>query len=108
MKSIQTLFVAFFLISLNCDTLEAQSETMNQRPIQDTYFATFECESCTKKNKFLIAGPEGHRFRGVDFPLTQELKPGTYKMTYWQNRVQQIHLPFTISPNSENVIIVKE
>ena len=56
----------------------------------------------------MISGPEDHTFKEVKFPLKQELKLGAYEMTYWQNRVQQIHLPFTVSPESENVIIVKE
>ncbi|MEM9144112.1 MAG: DUF2807 domain-containing protein, partial [Bacteroidota bacterium] len=56
----------------------------------------FECESCTQKNTFKISGPEDHTYKKVVFPLKKALRPGNYTMTYWQNKVQQIHLPFTV------------
>jgi hypothetical protein len=101
------LFIVVF-ISTSFNIINAQSENDVNQKAQDSYLVTFECESCTRKNKFSISGPENYTFKEVQFPLKQELKPGNYKMTYWQNRVQQIHLPFSIIRDSENIITVKD
>lgn len=108
MEPIKIFFFGTFLIFLNCNIIKAQSETEIQKGVNKSYVVKFECKSCTERNKFNISGPEDHTFKAVKFPFTQELKPGEYEMTYWQNRVQQIHLPFSVIPDSENVIVVKD
>lgn len=108
MKLTVVIFIASFLVFLNNEKLKTQSENKVQQSIQKTFLVTFECKSCTKRNKFSISGTESHTFSSVEFPLKKELKEGEYKMTYWQNKVQQIHLPFSVSSSSKNMIIVKE
>ena len=108
MKLISTFLVAILFTFISCIEVKAQSVEDSVEISEETFLVTFECESCTKRNKFSISGPEDHTFKEVKIPLKKELKPGEYKMTYWQNRVQQIHLPFTVSTDSENIIIVKE
>ncbi len=75
---------------------------------QELVLVTFKCESCTTKNKFSVLGPTEFTLKRVEFPFSRKLKPGKYKMTYWQNRVQQIHLPFVVNPDSKNIVTVKE
>jgi hypothetical protein len=101
------LFVLLFLVIPSNEAAKSQSEKTSQKLNQKSFVVTFECESCTVRNKFSISGPEEFNFKKVQFPLRQRLEPGEYEMTYWQNRVQQIHLPFSVGPNSKNVIIVK-
>lgn len=105
MKLIRLTLILLF----TCYISKAQSEKDSLRVIKDaeSLLVTFECTSCTAKNKFSISGTENFIFRKVKFPLEKVLKPGDYKMTYWQNRVQQIHLPFLVKPDSENLITVK-
>ncbi len=67
----------------------------------------FECESCNLKNKLAISGKENHTWEKIKFPFKQSLKPGKYEMIYWQKKVQQIRLPFTVGQDSINVIRVK-
>lgn len=104
--------LALVLISLiflsSSRTLDIHSENEHRQELEESYLVTFECNSCTEKNKFLISGPEEHNFKAVKFPLKIELKSGEYEMTYWQNRVQQIHLPFDVASDSENIITVKD
>ncbi len=80
----------------------------SQNVADEPVLVTFECGSCKVRNKFTISGAEDHIFKRVTFPLKHLLKPGKYQMTYWQNKVQQIHLPFSVSPKANNIIIVKE
>ncbi len=108
MKSTYTIIITILFIALICNETKAQSKEDLKATAQETLLVTFECKSCTKRNKFAISGPERHTFKKLEFPLKKELRPGDYKMTYWQNRVQQIHLPFSVSPDSENVVIVKD
>ncbi|TMU54743.1 hypothetical protein [Flagellimonas algicola] len=75
---------------------------------KDLVLVTFKCESCKIKNKFEVSGPTEFVMERVDFPFSKKMKPGKYEMTYWQNRVQQIHLPFSVHKESENLVIVKE
>lgn len=107
MKSANKLFISFFIMAFACASVNAQSENKTKQTGKESVLVIFDCESCTKRNKFYISGPEEHTFKQVRFPLEQELKPGHYEMTYWQNKVQQIHLPFQVNSESENMITVK-
>ncbi|MEM1134472.1 MAG: hypothetical protein AAGI07_01445 [Bacteroidota bacterium] len=69
---------------------------------------TFTCGSCKIKNKLKVSGPDEFILTQIEFPIEKKLKPGSYEMTYWQNRVQQIHLPFTVKENSKNIIRIKD
>lgn len=106
MKFTNRLFFLFFVMAfaIVLAQTEGKSEQTNTEPV----LVTFECGSCKKRNKFKISGPETHVFKQAQFPIEQELKPGEYEMIYWQNKVQQIHLPFSVDPETENVIVVKE
>ncbi len=74
----------------------------------DRVKVTFTCESCKIKNKLKVSGPDEFVLTKIEFPIEKRLRPGVYKMTYWQNKVQQIHLPFTVKENSKNTVKVKD
>lgn len=105
MKSKNKLSLSLFIIVFAYYASNAQTENKNKK---ESVLVTFECEPCTKRNKFKISGLENHVFVQAQFPIDQKLKPGEYEMTYWQNKVQQIHLPFSVDPETKNVIVVKE
>lgn len=108
MKFKNKLLFSFFLMVFACYSTNAQARAKSKKTNIESVLVTFECESCTKRNKFKISGPESHVFKQAQFPIEQILPPGEYEMTYWQNKVQQIHLPFTVNPEIKNVIVVKE
>ena len=108
MKFANKIFIPFFLLVFAFTSVNAQSEKKSDQRNTDSVLVTFECESCTKRNKFRISGPQTHVFKQAQFPIEQELKPGEYEMTYWQNKVQQIHLPFSVSSGSKTIIVVKD
>ncbi len=93
-------------IKTQLNTPQLQQDTL--RPDNEALLVTFKCESCKIKNKFKVSGKEEFTLKKVIFPLEKKLKPGKYEMTYWQNKVQQIHLPFTVKPNTQNIITVKK
>lgn len=115
-NKIHNLIFALMLIFVGfTNTVNAQSESDTIQTQQDsantqdkTIEVIFECESCMAKNKFEISGMENFKFKKVIFPLKVKLKVGSYKMTYWQNKVRQIHLPFSVKPDEVNRIIVKK
>ena len=102
MKNLGALM--FFMGILGCGAAMAQSDADSVQRVA----VTFRCEPCTKNNKLVVVGPEEHTFKADIFPLRKKLKPGYYTMTYWQKKVQQIHLPFLVKKEGENNIIVKE
>ena len=102
----QTVFT-ILLISLTFYDLKAQSKKELRRPDSSFVEVTFKCKSCEEKNRFLIKGIQQMEFKNLKFPLVRKLNPGLYDMTYWQNKVQQIHLPFHVYSDSTNVITVK-
>ena len=108
MKTLRTLFITLLFATFVFNTVKAQKQNTTPQPGQKLVLVTFECKSCTEKNNFSISGPDEFTFKKVKFPFEQELKQGEYEMTYWQNKIQQIHLPFSVLPDSENVIIVKD
>lgn len=108
MKFILGLFSVVYLFFVSIKTVDVQDENIHRVEKQESVLVTFECHSCTKKNKFYISGPEEHTFKAVKFPLKIKLTPGEYEMTYWQNRIQQIHLPFDVSSGSKNRVTVKD
>ena len=114
-KANRLILMATIIFGGFINTIKAQSETKAIESQQDSIMSddqsilvTFECEPCKSKNKFAVSGKENFTLKKVEFPLEKKLKPGTYEMTYWQNKVQQIHLPFTVKPDSTNHIIVKK
>ena len=108
MKIISTILLLFLITSFSA--YNSHNEIIDKSDFSEAALVvvTFKCESCTRKNKFSVAGPDEFTEKNVKFPLVKKLQPGKYEMTYWQNRVQQIRLPFTVIPNSENTIIVKD
>ena len=84
-----------------------------QAPIANDKSETveFTCATCTGKSKLTISGNNvsisQERDKGKMFPLKQQLAPGDYRYTYWQNGVLQMQLPFTVKAGEENVVNVK-
>lgn len=107
MKFTLGVLLVLFLVSTNSYRNLKGYDHSSSPQLEESFLMTFECYSCTKRNKFQISGPEEHIFNAVEFPLKVKLKPGEYDMTYWQNRVQQIHLPFDVGSEFENKIVVK-
>jgi hypothetical protein len=108
MKLATAIPLSALLLLVSFSTLTKSSERLEPQKTRESFVVTFECNSCTKRNKFYISGPDEHTFNAVEFPLEFKLKSGSYEMTYWQNRIRQIHLPFNVSPGSENIIVVKD
>jgi hypothetical protein len=74
---------------------------------------TFTCPTCEGRVKLIISGPttiteefDAPKNKGR-FPRTMSLQPGTYYYEYWQNGVQQMHLPFTVKTGQQNEVTVK-
>lgn len=64
---------------------------------------TFVCPTCTGKTKLSVNGSGFSVDREVvirqdkpGFPFDLNMPPGDYQYTYWQNRVEQMRLPFTV------------
>lgn len=75
---------------------------------------TFVCPTCTGKTKLLVNGSGFSAEREVvieknkpGFPFELDMPPGAYQYTYWQNRVEQMRLPFTVKAGEQNVVTVK-
>jgi len=103
MKTISALFLIFLITISSSQNIDEQPNLSGQ----ELALVTFKCESCTAKNKFSVSGPTKFTVKQVNFPFTKKMEPGKYRMTYWQNRVRQIHLPFTVTSNLENEVTVK-
>ena len=74
---------------------------------------TFICPTCEGRVKLIVSGPttiteefDAPKNKGR-FPRTMSLQPGTYYYEYWQNGVQQMHLPFTVKTGQQNEVTVK-
>ncbi|MBD2757019.1 hypothetical protein [Spirosoma validum] len=84
-------------------------------PQAGTETVTFDCKTCTGKSRLEIYGNgftstrqfDSNKDREPAFPFTLNLNPGTYQYTYWQNKVQQMKLPFTVKAGETNVVTVK-
>ena len=80
-----------------------------------TETVTFACETCRGRTKLIITGSGFSATHEVNttkedkpaFPFELTLQPGKYRYEYWQNGVQQMHLPFTVKAGEENVVKVK-
>ncbi len=75
---------------------------------------TFVCPTCVGKTKLSVSGNgfSAERELEIDkgksgFPFTLEMPPGDYQYTYWQNKVEQMKLPFTVKAGQENTVTVK-
>ena len=110
MKFHYKILMIISIISCSCNMMIAQNERGTKKTKaadHKSVIVVFKCEDCKIKNKFSVLGAQNFTLKKVKFPLKRTLVPGTYKMTYWQNRVQQIHLPFTVKLGETNYIKVK-
>ena len=77
---------------------------------------TVVCESCTGRMRLEIngdgfnytrthddTGDDKKAFADIEVPM----KPGEYRLKYWQNKVLQIQKSFTVRAGEKNVISVK-
>lgn len=84
-------------------------------PQAGTETVTFECKTCTGKSRLEVYGNgftstrefDSSKDREPTFPFTLTLNPGTYQYIYWQNKVKQMQLPFTVKAGETNVVNVK-
>lgn len=83
------------------------SVSVQKNTISDTTAVVFACSTCKPNNKIVIRGVENKIITNPKFPLTLYLKPGEYNMTYVQNKIQQINLPFVVDRGEVNTIKVK-
>ncbi len=74
---------------------------------------TFTCPTCEGRVKLIVSGPtniteefDAPKKKGR-FPRTMSLQPGAYYYEYWQNGVQQMHLPFIVKTGQQNEVTVK-
>ena len=75
---------------------------------------TFVCPTCVGRTKLSVNGSGFSAEREVvieknkpGFPFELDMPPGDYRYTYWQNRVEQIRLPFTVKTGEQNMVMVK-
>ena len=75
---------------------------------------TFVCPTCMGRTKLSVNGSGFSAEREVvieknkpGFPFDLDMPPGDYQYTYWQNRVEQMRLPFTVRVGEQNVVTVK-
>lgn len=75
---------------------------------------TFVCPTCAGKAKLLVNGSGFSAEREVmieknkpGFPFDLDMPPGDYQYTYWQNRVEQMRLPFTVKAGETTTVTVK-
>ena len=75
---------------------------------------TFVCSTCVGRTKLSVNGSGFSAEREVvieknkpGFPFELDMPPGDYQYTYWQNRVEQMRLPFTVKAGEQNVVTVK-
>ncbi|MBO0937446.1 hypothetical protein J2I47_12895 [Fibrella sp. HMF5335] len=101
---------ALFTLLCCANAMLATAQTV---PANDT--VRFECPNCQGNMKLMINGKgtnmtyEQKSSSNVNtlFPVAMPLPPGKYYYTYWQNGVQQMHLPFIIKAGEKNVVTVK-
>jgi len=75
----------------------------------------FICESCAGRMKLQITGDgvsvirEEYPKLGEKsmFPLLMTLKPGEYRLTYWQNKVMQNQNTFTVNAGEPTEVRIK-
>lgn len=75
---------------------------------------TFICPTCMGKTKLSVDGSGFSAEREIvieknkpGFPFELDMPPGEYQYTYWQNRVEQMRLSFTVKAGEQNVVMVK-
>lgn len=75
---------------------------------------TFVCPTCMGKTKLSINGSGFSAEREVvieknkpGFPFGLDMPPGEYQYTYWQNRVEQMRLSFTVKAGETHTVTVK-
>lgn len=75
---------------------------------------TFVCPTCAGETMLLINGEGFTAERNLEirpdkpgFPFELEMPPGTYQLTYLQNKVLQTQAPFTVKVGETNSIKVK-
>lgn len=89
--------------------------TVRLRAAKDPNATVFICESCTGRMKIQVFGDgvsvirEEYPKQGEVsmFPLTMTLKPGEYRLMYWQNKVMQIQDTFTVKVGEPGEVRIK-
>ena len=89
--------------------------TVRSRVAKDPNATVFSCESCAGRMKIQVFGDgvsvirEEYPRQGEAsmFPLTMTLKPGDYRLMYWQNKVMQIQDTFTVKAGEPTEVRIK-
>lgn len=75
---------------------------------------TFVCPTCVGKTKLSVNGNGFSAEREIvieknkpGFPFELDMPPGEYQYTYWQNRVEQMRLSFTVKAGETHTVTVK-
>ena len=82
---------------------------------KDPNATVFMCETCAGRMKIQVFGDDVSVIREEYpklgepsmFPLTMTLKPGEYRLMYWQNKVMQIQDTFTVSAGKPTEVRIK-
>ncbi len=88
---------------------------VQSRPTKDPNATVFVCESCAGRMKIQVFGDGVSIIReeypklgeASMFPLTMTLKPGEYRLMYWQNKVMQIQDTFTVKAGEPGEVRIK-
>jgi hypothetical protein len=97
------------------DSLGVNPTPHSSTPAPTSEAVTFVCPTCTGAMRLEVSGNgykstyefDSKKDKQPAFPLALRLPPGTYRYEYWQNRVQQMYLPFTVKVGEKNVVTVK-
>ena len=89
--------------------------TVQPRIAKDPNATVFICESCAGRMKIQVFGDgvsvirEEYPRQGEAsmFPLAMTLKPGEYRLMYWQNKVMQIQDTFTVRAGEPGEVRIK-
>lgn len=77
---------------------------------------TFSCPTCAGRTRLFVGGGPADVSLAYEstieqdkpaFSLALRLSPGEYRYIYWQNRVLQMELPFTVKAGQANTVQVK-
>jgi len=98
------------------DSLRTSKITdVRPRVARDPNATVFICETCAGRMKIQVVGDGVSVIReeypklgeASMFPLTMTLKPGEYRLMYWQNKVMQIQNTFTVIAGEPSEVRIK-
>ncbi len=98
------------------DSLRTEKITdVRPRVTKDSNATVFVCETCAGRMKIQVFGDGVSVIReeypklgeASMFPLTMTLKPGEYRLMYWQNKVMQIQNTFTVKAGEPGEVRIK-